>query len=122
MKQSPKATVHSGKSTSNSLTSLAEVTPDWLTVVESLFCFVWTGLCLAGGFNPLYPSGAVQQRNLCKPFLGLKPVVTFFSSVFQFHTKMLGLPFSHMKWLDAILLYIVISFINLYGMKKIRLV
>lgn len=41
------------------------------------------------GFNPLYPTGAVQQRNLCKPFLGLKPV-TFFLSVFQFHTKALG--------------------------------
>lgn len=68
------------RSTSDSLTSSAEVTFDWLTLVESWFCFVWTGLCLAGGFNPLYPSGAVRQRNLCKPFLGLKPVVIFFSS------------------------------------------
>lgn len=53
----------------------------WLAVrsSESWFCFVWTGLCLAGGFNPLYPTGTVQQRHLYS-FLSIKPVVTFFFS------------------------------------------
>lgn len=54
----------------------------WLAVrrSESLFCLVWTGLCLAGGFSLLYPTGTVQQRHLYKPFLRIKPVVTFFFS------------------------------------------
>lgn len=72
--------------TSSSLTSSCEVTPDWLSTALKA-CFVWTGQCLAGGFNPLYPTGTVRQRHLYKPFLRIKPVVTFFFSRIQFHEQ-----------------------------------
>lgn len=69
------------------LTDIILLGDSWLAVrsSESWFCFVWTGLCLAGGFNPLYPTGTVQQRHLYRPFLSIKPVVTFFLYRIQFH-------------------------------------
>lgn len=54
---------------------------------ESWFCLVLTGLCLAGGFNPLYPTETVQLRHLYRPFLNIKPVVTFFFSTEQFRER-----------------------------------
>lgn len=84
----------------SSLTSSSEVTPDWLSTALKA-CFVWTGQCLAGGFNPLYPTGTVRQRHLYKPFLRIKPVVTFFFSreFSSMSTPKQGAPANHMKQL-----------------------
>lgn len=57
-----------------------------MAVHDAKGCFVWAALCLAGRFNPSHPTGALQQRHRYKPFLRIKPVVTFFFSA-EFSTR-----------------------------------
>ena len=84
------------------MTSSCQVTPDWLSKGLKA-AFVLTGLCLAGGFNPLFPTGTVQQRHLYRPFLSVKPVVTFFFST-DFSSMSRGAPADHVEQLFTMLL------------------